>query len=579
VDGYYVERHSGLAYWLWEPVTPVERSFNTFRGTASFWFKPNFDPAYTGKVRSIASISRYHRKNFYYRNPSPFTLYFMPAFTGTDGKSVTTSGDSQYTQEGGAPVAFDFKRVPLFDQQFGQYKAVTGIPRASMVFHIAYSTFDGIGWGAEDNWKPGVGQTKENSPFTPQWSEAEMMWITDSQNKKALGLKEDDFDGLRAHHWTHIAMTWKIADDVNWSTGVAGERLKVVVNGQDRAKGGSESAQQVLGSFSSSFSGIRNYAGSGKAADDRLPRISDTDFVDHVSGLDGSMMIDERWHFPGDRWEEPELDRFILNTFRLGEASTHSFAPETFTRNFSSDGTYDEFYFWKDTAPADMGQMSLASAANPNNLAAKKFSQGRYYVPKGTDDDALWTSPELTLKGPSATRELANATSTTSTPGIKADKAGVGMTTTEGSRVAIRLLGVSWTWYAEKYSSEIAGNTLGGQMGLVPVMVDYQNPSGPADLRQEKSSARLFVSVDNLKYPLNDPSGLSNDAYSPILDQAGQALSLGDAGKFRYHVKFVVEGSDISTVLLTSPVMDDVTFYYLTPGSAFLQYVERSEIE
>jgi hypothetical protein len=153
------------------------------------------------------------------------------------------------------------------------------------------------------------------------------------------------------------------------------------------------------------------------------------------------------------------------------------------------------------------------------------------------------------------------------------------MTTTEGSRTSIRLLGVAWTWYAEKYGNEIAGNTLGGQASMVPVMCDYQNASGPTDLRQEKSCARLYVMVDGLRYPLNDPMGMSNDAFSPIADQTGQAVSLGGEGKFRYQVRFAVEGADISTVLLSTPVLDDVTFYYLTPGSPFLQLVERPEIE
>ena len=576
VDGYYVERHAGLAYWLWEPITPSEMSFNTFQGTASFWFKPNFNPAYSGKVRSIASVSRYHRKNFYYRNPSPFTLYYMPAFGSMETAEEVKQSGQDFWSSGYATNPTVFKGAPIFRQaNAGKGHNLTGVPRASLVFQIAYSTFDGIGWGAENNWQPGVGQDKRNSPFTPQWSEAEMWWVSGNLNKQAAGKPETDKDGLRANRWTHITMTWMLADPVSYTSPVPGneDRLKVLVNGS--AAGG----EKVDGNYGSAMSGIRAYGGSAKAAVDRLPRISDTDFIDHASGLDGASIVDERWHFPGDRWEEPETDRFILNTFRLGEVSTHSFLPETFSRNFSSDGTYDEFYFWKDTAPNDMGQMGLVQAGNPKNLAAKKFLQGRYFVPTSADDSAMWTSPELTLKGASASRELAMATSTTSSPGIRAEKSGVGLTTTEGSKISVRLLGVSWTWYAEKYNSEVAGNTLGGQVGMVPVMVDYQNPDGPMELRQEKSCARIFVTVDGLKYPINDPTGMANDAYSPILDQAGQAVALGDAGKFKYHVKFAVEGADNTTVLLSTPVLDDVTFYYLTPGSAFLQYVERSEIE
>ncbi len=577
VDGYYVERHSGLAYWLWEQDKPLENSFNTFQGTASFWFKPNFNPAYSGKVRSIASVSRYHRKNFYYRNPAPFTLYYMPAFAGGQAiEMVKSSGQATLTSA--AQVTYQqkpFKRFPVLGPNFDGYAALTAIPRASLVFHIGYSTFDGIGWGQEDTWQPKVGEDKRHSPFTPQFSEVESYWISAGLNQGAYNKPEADKDGLRAHHWTHIAMSWMTANGSNYNSPAQADRLKVTVNGLDKDGTPFDSA------FCSKAAGQMNYAFNALAAADRVAKVSDTDFIDHVAGMDPPGTRDDRWHFTGDRWEEPSEDRAILNTFRLGECSTHSFLPDTFTRNFSSDGTYDEFYFWKDARPEDMGDMGLAAAANPSNVAGKKFMQGRYYVPMGGDEDGLWTSPELTLKGPIATRELAGPTKSVATgPGIRADKpAGVGMTTTEGSRISVRLLGISWTWYAEKYGSEVAGNTLGGQVSLVPYMIDYQNPGTPADLRQEKSCARLFVSVDNLRYPLNDPMGFANDAYSPIVDQAGQAVSLGDAAKFRYHVKFRVEGADASTVLLTSPVLDDVTFYYLTPGSAFLQYVERNEIE
>jgi hypothetical protein len=94
-DGMYVERHSGLAYWIDEegtsPTPPASAdggaaySFDTRKGVASFWFKPGFDPRFSGKIRSLASVSRYHRANYHYRNPSPFTLFYFPAFPATPG--------------------------------------------------------------------------------------------------------------------------------------------------------------------------------------------------------------------------------------------------------------------------------------------------------------------------------------------------------------------------------------------------------------------------------------------------------------------------------------------------------------
>ena len=577
VDGYYSERHSGLAYWIEEPKTAADESFKTASGTAAFWFKPSFDPGYTGKVRSIASVSRYHRKNFYYRNPSPFTLYFMPAFASSANPSVTF--------EPGGVANSNGKSFTVSNQAFGYlpvtggtaispaYEGLTAIQRASLVFQISYSSFDGSGWGFEYQ-AANANQADKKSPLSPgRWSEMERYWATSTMNDKAIDMPEKDTNGLRAHHWTHLAMSWKLD-----RTNAAGSNawLKVLVNGL--AIYGDGSPTGYTAGFAPTQSGFVD--ASAAAAQDRKPRFSDQDFFDHSPSNDTGG-TDERWHFAGDRWEDPS-ESYIVNTFRLGEVSTHSFRPESFCRNFSSDGTYDEFYLWKDTDPDNMGGTSVAAAAIPGNLPAQKFAQGRYYVPSGVGEDATWTSPELTLKRRLDTRELASPRGGTMTgaPGIMAEKpTGVGMTTTGGSRSTVRLLGVSWTWLAEKYASGSAGETLGGHPTLIPIMVDYQDAKGPEDLKQEKACARISVLVDGIKYPMNDSEGLSNDAFSPIQDHSGGPVSLGEAGKFKYQVKFVIEGATHDSVLLSSPILDDVTFYYLTPGSSFLQYVESAEIQ
>ena len=565
-DGMYVERHSGLAYWIEEAATGD--SFSTYQGTASFWFKPGFDPAYSGKVRSIASASKYHRKNFYYRNPSPFTLFYMPSFGNGDGNTTATNGGV------GSAGTYGMRKIPVWN--LPDYKRLTQIPSASMVFQISYSTFDGSGWGFEYEWTPPPGQGPRNSPLTPgKYNESENFWVTDNLNKRSIGEPETDASGLRAHRWTHITMSWMLADNAANRLSTGRDRVKVLINGQEfnRTPGA------IAAAYAHNQCGFQNAGGQVEASRDRRTRIADQDFIDHVVGPDGGL-TDERWHFSGDRWQE-STDRFIVNTFRLGEVSTHSFMPDTFTRNFSSDGTYDEFYFWKDTNPDDMGGTGLASFAQPNNVAGKKFMQGRYYVPTSTsEEDAMWTSPELTLKTPALARELASpGKGTASGHGRSGTTVAGNMTTTAAVRPTARLLGVSWTWYAEKYNSEVLGNTLGGMPSLTPVMVDYQNPAGPVELRQEKACVRLFLKVDELRYPLNDPMGFTNDAFSSIQDSHGQPVALGEAGKFRYQVKFRIEGADSTTVLLSTPVLDDVTFYYLTPGSMYLQYVERSEIE
>jgi hypothetical protein len=505
----------------------------------------------------------------------------MPAHRNGDGTKFTSSGE-QYQPAPGTTV---WKLLHADAKK--SMKQLTSLPKSSLVFQISYGTFDGTHWGYEYDFDPTAYANQPIPQITPgKIADVEAYYVTDSLNKKAADGIEDSFDPMRSRMWTHITMTWKTHKHpypaFNGGVNQQDSELKVLVNGIEFDKI-NDSQNPLLSVWPRKlYSGLATPAGALDSLDKRA-RVSDTDFFDHEIGPDG-VHKDDRFFFPGDRHNpvESDVDRmFIANTFRLGEVSTHSFMPDTFNRNFSSDGTYDEFYFWVNTEPGQMGDSGLAAMANPQNLAGKKFSQGRYYVPTKSDGDATWTSPELVLKGPAANRELAGPTKNVATGGgIKADKpAGVGMTTTEGSRTSVRLLGVSWTWYAEKYNSEIAGNTLGGQVSMVPVMVDYQDPRAPSDLRQEKSCARLFVSVDGQKYPMNDTNGFGNDAFSSISDPSGQAVALAEDGKFRYHVQFKVEGSDTGTVLLSTPVLDDVTFFYLTPGTPFLQYVERSEIE
>src|SRR5688572_5568723 len=96
--------------------------------------------------------------------------------------------------------------------------------------------------------------------------------------------------------------------------------------------------------------------------------------------------------------EDTPSNKAIVNTFRLGEVSTHSFNP--FPRNFSSDGTYDEFYMFTDGY-----DQALQGVVKP------AFSKGRYVMSggEGSTVEPKWTSPALKLQATG--RKLAKPTS------------------------------------------------------------------------------------------------------------------------------------------------------------------------
>ncbi len=547
VDGFYVERHSGLAYWLDEvaTTTPLSslsdplnlQSFDTRRGTVAFWFKPNFDPANTGKVRSIMSISRMHRKNYWYRNPSPFNLFMFPAHGSSTNPVPAYTG----TYTGGTNSI----NVPIAGRMAG-VKGLTGIPKASLVFGTGWSGFDGAGWDGE--WEKTVPTGVSPSGWTIQ-REMDRWAMTPTVNGYADGKTESDKDGLRANRWTHLAVAW------NLSTGGSTDSLAILVNG--RAVNGTNTGLTPQG-----FSNANSTLTQGNLG--IRQRFSLQSFID-----DGDP-DDCRWYFNG---VEDPTNRVIANTLRLGEVSTHSF--NNFPLNYSSDGTYDELVSL--TYRGSGADLASVTQNVPKNI----YRLGRYYVPDGTPNDALWTSPELLLKTGNDRQLPAPAGGTASgLPGMEKPKAGG--TVAERKQTA-RLIGVAWTWYAEKYVAGQAGLTGTGAQTMIPVMVDYRDADAPKELRQTKSCARLFVKTDGQKYPLNDTEGFVNDAFSPIEDSTGASVSLGANDKFQYQVQFRIEGATagafLPTVLLSTPILDDVTFYYESTGSMYIEYFQSVGID
>lgn len=528
VDGFYSERHTGLAYWLDE-----EQSFDTRKGTVCFWFKPNFDPAFTGKVRSVMSVSRVHRKNYWYRNPSPFTLFMFPAAGGSSNPNPAFTG----TYSGGLSA-----NVPILGRMAG-VKGLSALQKASLVFGTGWSRFDGTGWDGE--WKPPI--TTWTPTSDPIMREMEWWASTPTVNGLADNRPESDKEAMRARRWSHVTVAWNLRD------GNDSNAMAIMVNG--RVVSGTLSALHPQ-----NFTNSQNTL--SQANPDIRQRFALQSFMD-----DGDP-DDCRWYFNG---VEDPTGRVIANTLRLGEGSTHSF--NNFPKNYSSDGTYDELFVWTALGAQDINSLTQSGAKS-------RYREGRYYVPNGGAGDALWTSPELLLVS-GVDRELP-APSGGTISGTSADRPKVGATQVESKRTT-RLLGVSWTWYAEKYIGGQAGLTGNGQQTLIPVMVDYRDADNPKELRQSMPCARLFVKTAGQRYPLNNVEGYTNDGFSPVEDSEGKPLALAETNKFQYQVQFKVEGAVsgqlIGSVLLSSPMFDDATFYFEPTGPKYIEYFQYLGIE
>ncbi len=510
VDGFYSERHSGLAYWIDE-----DASFSTTKGAVSFWFKPNFDPAVSGKIRTIATAAKYHRANFYHRNPLPFTLTFLPAHLA--------SGEIRTLEYRGA-WGPGFAHLPVSGGGLNT-EGLTSVSPASLLFNVAWSTFDGTGWDAE--WSPlppGV-----VPGVAPQVAEMERYCGTPVLNSAVQGDRPMDRDGLRANRWSHVTMAWSLLESGQPS-------MKILVNGR-----------VVNGTREVTPAGYAPVSGATYEKT-RRPSFAVQSFIDHDHPDDG------RWSFG-----EPEeaTDRIIENTLRLGEVSTHGF--ESFPRNFSSDGTYDELYVWTRIGAREIDSLTQKGPR-------EKYRQGRYYVP-ASGEEATWTSPVLRLFGHAGRHLAPPAAARLGSRASEPDEDLAIPAVAAPAAEPVRMLGVSWTWYPESWRP--AEGPSGSS--IETCFVDYADADAPRLLPQPAPACRLQLETGGLQYPLNDVDGFADDAFSTIETSEGQPVDLAADGSFRYRVRFHVAGARPGTVLLSTPVFDDVTFYY-SGGTEYLDY-------
>ena len=208
---------------------------------------------------------------------------------------------------------------------------------------------------------------------------------------------------------------------------------------------------------------------------------------------------------------------WVKNTIRLGGEPSKFFDlpgdAGLFPANFTADATFDEFYVW-----LDRGGWFNGGLWGIQQL----WSRGRYYRPEDNDPaDAKFTSGPFDVD----------------LPGTK------------------RLLGISWTELAEGYDA-----------AMKPTMTDASTVP-PTLLRPGDSVADLGVEIAGAwTGPYRNP------VFSPTVGTSGRPRTLD--GTLRYTAKLKAGlGNRRSPILLSTPVLDDVTLFFDCGGPKFLGYV------
>lgn len=442
IDGAYLERDSAIGYWIDENV-----SFNFNEGAVAFWIKPAFAPESTGKRRSLMSVSRYHATRPEILNPSPFGLYFVPPHGG----------------DGALPPSYA--------------SGLSRFPSSSLAFGFGFSSATGYSWEMGDA-AAGDQATDHAFVFSPT-------------------LNRDGRGPLRAHEWTHVAVTW----DNPKNRLPKEETVRIYINGRV------------------------------------LPG---TVGMTHLFAQEGQPFQKTPWwgvHSLQALFPKAKQPNWVKNTIRIGGEPSKLFDlpgdAGLFPANFSADATFDELYVWM-----NRGNYSSGGLRGLQQL----WGQGRYYHADDADpDDAKFTSGEIEL-------------------GRSSPRNGRGR----------RLLGIAWTEFAEDY------DRTGSE--LRPKLLDVAS-TPPTELRPAAEmdiNGYVGSSVADVGVVVGGAwtGPFRRAAFSPARGARGRPISIADGDVVRYTAKLKTGlGARSSAILLSSPVLDDVTLFFDDGGPKILGWV------
>jgi hypothetical protein len=260
----------------------------------------------------------------------------------------------------------------------------------------------------------------------------------------------------------------------------------------------------------------------------------------HLFAQDGQPFQNTPWwgvHSLQALFPRAKQPNWVKNTLRLGGEPSKLFdlpgEAGLFPANFTADATFDELYVWM-----NRGNYSSGGLRGVQEL----WSHGRYYRADDSDPgDARFTSAEVDL-GPAAARNPRGR----------------------------RLLGVAWT--------ELAPNYDRSGPDLRPTLLDCSS-TPPVELRPEAAAdinGCVGASVADVGILIGGAwtGPFRRPAFSPARGAHGRPLTVRDGDAVRYTAKLKTglrAGS--AAVLLSSPVLDDVTLFFDDGGPRILGWV------
>jgi hypothetical protein len=243
-------------------------------------------------------------------------------------------------------------------------------------------------------------------------------------------------------------------------------------------------------------------------------------------------------------------------------------------RNFYADGTLDEFFFWSNTnyLPGTV------------QTATQIYNLGRYYKPNDSNvADARFTSSPLAI--PFSSRRLAPCDAIVPPPGAPA---GASPPPSDASSQKV-IVAVSWTALAEDY---VAGQESDGRPRLRPVMHDYSpqkysDAAAPADLSPAnladangyayETVCDLSIGVQGASYGpyRNEPWSPIRASHSGVPTGSGSELVIvTPSDSVTFSAKLRVGPVNANSILLATPVLDDVTIFVADASARYLAYAE-----
>lgn len=190
LDGMYADLHSAVGYSLSD-------SKFVKNAVLSFWYKPNYFPETSGRIRNLVSIKDYNQvetiRNYGYLPldyPLPFSAYILPSWH---------TPEEPYLPSYGGPAR-----------------------RMSILWAIgADRRFVSIGGGV------GANTITLNHEFEPQVS-------TPEDSIRFTGKTDGKWNWMRSHEWSHVVLSCEAGSGFNAATNSAATppRLKAFVNGR-----------------------------------------------------------------------------------------------------------------------------------------------------------------------------------------------------------------------------------------------------------------------------------------------------------------------------------------------------------